>query len=131
MSNCVFCQIVKGEAPVNKIYEDERFLAFLEMYPLCEGHTLVIPKKHYCWVWDVPQIGEYLKVCQKIACHFQKVTGKEKVQIYTIGEAVPHAHIHLLPPTSGQEKFAVVAHLAHESFLSFEDGQKVAAKFRL
>jgi len=97
MANCIFCKIVKGELPAYKIYEDEQFLAFLDINPITKGHTLVIPKKHYTWVWDVKEIGEYIKVCQKIAKHFQKVTSEEMVMSFIFGEGVPHAHIRLAP----------------------------------
>lgn len=53
-SNCIFCEIVKGEIPAYKVYEDGNFLAFLDINPQSPGHTQVITKKHYRWVWDVP-----------------------------------------------------------------------------
>ena len=62
MENCIFCKIVSGEIPSYKVYEDNEFMAFLDVRPLNLGHTLVIPKKHYRWVWDVPNIGEYYEV---------------------------------------------------------------------
>ena len=55
MNDCVFCQIAAGKIPCFKIYEEEGFLAFLDINPWVEGHTLVIPKKHYRWVWDMPE----------------------------------------------------------------------------
>jgi histidine triad (HIT) family protein len=104
MENCIFCQIVKGKIPCYKVYEDKNFLAFLDIMPYTKGHTLVIPKKHYRWVWDLPSernlspnVGEYFTVCQKLARKMQKVFSKELVATLTLGEAVPHAHIHLLP----------------------------------
>ncbi|MDP9249341.1 MAG: HIT domain-containing protein, partial [bacterium] len=51
---CIFCKIVKGEVPAIKVYEDENFLAFLDIRPMGPGHTQVIPKKHYRFVWDLP-----------------------------------------------------------------------------
>ena len=104
MENCIFCQIIAGKIPCYKIYEDKNFLAFLDIMPYTKGHTLVIPKKHYRWVWDLPSdqnrspnIGEYFMACQKIAKKMQQVFEKEMVITLTLGEAVPHAHIHLLP----------------------------------
>lgn len=104
MENCIFCQIVEGKIPCYKVYEDKNFLAFLDILPYTEGHTLVIPKKHYRWIWDVPSdknvspnIGEYFTVCQKLARRMQKAFNNELVVTLTLGEAVPHAHIHLLP----------------------------------
>jgi histidine triad (HIT) family protein len=99
---CIFCKIVKGDAPCYKVYEDSKFLAFLDIFPVVEGHTIVMPKQHYKWVWDVKESGEYMKVCQKIAKHFQKVTKNELVAGLIFGEEIPHAHFHLLPNMDGK-----------------------------
>jgi histidine triad (HIT) family protein len=103
MSDCIFCKIVNGEIPSYKIYEDENYLAFLDIFPAVAGYTLVIPKKHYRWVWDVENIGEYFEVCKKIAQHYQKVINDERVYSMIIGEEVPHAHIRIVP--GNDEKF--------------------------
>lgn len=104
MEDCIFCKIVKGEIPAYKIYEDKDFLAFLDIAPFVDGHTLVIPKKHYRWVWNLPvgrqvfpNIGQYFSVVQKIARHYQKVFGDEFVASLIWGMDVPHAHIQILP----------------------------------
>jgi histidine triad (HIT) family protein len=102
MDNCIFCKIVKGEIPSYKIYEDENFLAFLNIYPATEGYTLVIPKQHFRWVWDLNNIGEYFEVCQKVAKHFQKVSGNEGVYSMILGEEVPHAHVHIIPDADNE-----------------------------
>ena len=54
---CIFCKIVKKELPAYVVYENDNFLAFLDIYPLAPGHVQIIPKNHYRWVWDVPNIG--------------------------------------------------------------------------
>ena len=95
--DCIFCKIAKGEIPSYKIYEDDNYLAFLDIFPLVEGHTLVIPKKHYRWVWDVDDVGKYMQVCRTIANHYKKVGKIELVASLILGEQVHHAHIHLLP----------------------------------
>jgi histidine triad (HIT) family protein len=97
MTKCVFCQIIKGQLPCWKIYEDENFLAFLDIAPHSDGHTQVIPKKHYRWVWDYPEPGKYFKVAAKIVNHFRKVSGKDWVVGLIWGQDVPHAHIQILP----------------------------------
>lgn len=97
MDDCLFCQIVAGEIPCYKIYEDEIFLAFLDIQPVAKGHTLVIPKKHYQWVWDVEDLNGYFKVCQKIVYHYRQVSKKDMVISMIFGEGVSHAHIHLIP----------------------------------
>jgi len=98
---CIFCEIVKGNIPCYKVYEDGDFLAFLDTRPLNPGHTLVIPKKHYKWVWDVPNIDKYFKVSQKIANAIRTNIGTEKIVSIIFGETVQHAHVWLLPKIEG------------------------------
>ena len=95
--DCIFCKIVKGEIPANKVYEDEDFLAFLDINPFNPGHTLVIPKKHYRWVWDVDNAGQYFEVVKKIAKVLQKSLEAKYVVSGIAGIDVPHAHIHIIP----------------------------------
>ncbi len=98
---CPFCKIVSGELNAYKVYEDEKFLAFLSIRPVTDGHVLVIPKEHIRWVWDVPNIDEYYKVIQKIAQAIRKAFNTEQVLSYVIGDEVPHAHVWLLPKLEG------------------------------
>ena len=79
------------------MYEDDSFLAFLDIRPISPGHTLVIPKKHYRWVWDVPNAGAYFEVVKKIALEKQKAFGTEAIRSKTIGDEVHHAHIWVYP----------------------------------
>jgi histidine triad (HIT) family protein len=97
MQSCIFCKIVAGEIPAEKIYEDTDFLAFLDIRPLSPGHTLVIPKKHYTWVWDVPNAGDFFEVTKKIALAQKKAFSTEFILSKIIGEEVPHAHIWVYP----------------------------------
>lgn len=94
MTDCIFCKIVSGELPSYKIYEDEKYFAFLDIFPSAEGHTLVIPKQHVEWVWDYENLGEYFEVVAKIARHYREISG-EIVRSNIDGWQVPHAHIHL------------------------------------
>lgn len=111
MENCVFCKIVQGELPAHTVYEDEHFLAFLDIRPLSPGHTLVIPKQHYRWVWDIPKnkqegpnIGSYFFIVQKIAKALQHAFDTEMIESKIIGDEVPHAHVWLYPnPESSGE----------------------------
>ena len=97
MQDCVFCKIIAGKIPANKVYEDENFLAFLSINPLSPGHTLVIPKKHYRWVWDVPNAGDFFEVTKKIALAEMKAFETDFVLSKIVGEDVPHAHIWVYP----------------------------------
>lgn len=103
--NCAFCKIVNGELPAYKIYEDDNFLAFLDINPWVEGHTLVIPKKHYTWVWDVPNPGDYFEITTKVANQLKDKMGTEFVMSWIYGYDVPHAHIHLMPDARSKVKF--------------------------
>jgi len=106
MSDCIFCKIVAGEIPSYKIYEDEKYLAFLDVFPKTSYQMLVIPKEHVEWVWDLPigrqvspNVGEYYEVAAKIARHIREV-GKMPVRQMVYGFQVPHAHIQLRPGRS-------------------------------
>ena len=85
-NNCIFCKIAKGEIPCNKIYEDNEYLAFLDISPLNKGHTLVIPKKHFRWVYDVPEQGKYWAVAQKITKQLLDKMHASFVMFVTWGE---------------------------------------------
>jgi histidine triad (HIT) family protein len=97
MEECIFCKIVSGEIPSYKVYEDENFLAFLDIHPQTPGHTQVIPKQHYRWVWDVPNVGEYFEVVAKIAHAQQKAFGTDWILSKIVGDEVAHAHIWVFP----------------------------------
>ena len=99
MEDCIFCKIVKGEIPSFKVYEDQNYVAFMDIFPRVKGHTLVIPKKHYRWMNDVPKFGEYWEVAKKISLGIQKYLNARFISYLTLGEEVHHAHIHILPQT--------------------------------
>ncbi len=94
---CVFCKIVNGELPCVKVYEDSLFLAFLDKYPRMAGHCQIIPKQHYRWVWDVPEIGAFMEAARLVANAQRKAFGTEMIVSQIIGDEVPHAHIWLVP----------------------------------
>jgi histidine triad (HIT) family protein len=105
--NCIFCKLVRGEIPSYKVYEDDEFLAFLDINPLAPGQVQVIPKKHYRWVWDLPaealakeggpDIGKYFEVVRKIAKAQQKAFNTEWILSKIVGDEVQHAHIWVYP----------------------------------
>lgn len=103
MEDCIFCKIVTGEIPVYKVYEDENVLAFLDNYPLVAGHTLIVPKKHSRWVWDLDD-KEYLLLMDKvktIACALRKTFNTDFVGEGIVGADVPHTHVHTMPRKIG------------------------------
>ena len=110
MSDCVFCKIMKKEIKAEIVYEDDDFLAFLDIHPRSPGHCQVIPKRHYRWVWDLPagrpacpNVGEYFEVVKKIAQAQQKAFKQEGIWSRITGEEVEHAHVWLFPdPRDGK-----------------------------
>ena len=105
MTDCIFCKIVKGEIPSYKVYEDKNFFAFLDIAPLNPGHTLVIPKNHYRWTWDVPNFGEYWEVANKVAKATMEALNAPMVEFLTHGTEVHHAHIWVVPVYKGEKGF--------------------------
>lgn len=97
MEKCIFCKIVSGEVPSYKVYEDENFLAFLDINPRSPGHTQIIPKKHYRWVWEVPNADEYFEVAKKVALAQQKAFKTDWIMSKIVGDEVEHAHIWIFP----------------------------------
>lgn len=97
MENCIFCKIVAGEIPSYKVYEDVDFIAFLDIRPLTKGNTLVIPKKHFRWTYDVPNFGKYFEVAKKVGLAAQKAFNAKWISFLTLGWEVPHAHIRVIP----------------------------------
>jgi histidine triad (HIT) family protein len=94
---CIFCKIVRTEIPAEIVYEDDDFLAFMDIHPVSVGHTLIIPKKHYRWVWYVPTLGAYFEVAGKIARAQQKAFSEQAIWSRISGDEILHAHISVLP----------------------------------
>ncbi|MEK6897455.1 MAG: HIT family protein [Nanoarchaeota archaeon] len=99
MENCIFCKIVAGEIPSVKIWEDEDFLAFLDINPVNYGHALLIPKKHHEKMEDVSEdILKKIFVKAKILMEkIKRGTEANYVTLSVVGLDVPHFHIHLIP----------------------------------
>lgn len=120
MNNCIFCKIIAREVPANIVYEDQSYLAFLDIRPLSPGHTLVIPKQHIRWVWDSEHIGDYFSIVQKIAHAQQKVFGTA-VHSKIVGEEVEHAHVWVYPDPEkakgDKNDFAAFASLLKEKII--------------
>ncbi|HLO57133.1 MAG TPA: HIT family protein [Bacteroidales bacterium] len=95
----IFSRIVNGEIPSYKIAEDDRYYAFLDINPLAEGHTLVIPKQETDYLFDLEDnlLAGMMVFAKKIATAIDKVIPCKRVGVAVIGLEVPHAHIHLIP----------------------------------
>ncbi len=101
----IFSKIISGELPCYKIAETDKFLAFLDITPLAEGHTLVIPKQEVDYFFDLADddYAAILLFAKKIAAALKKTIPCRKVGITVIGLEVPHAHIHLVPLNQMQD----------------------------
>lgn len=95
----IFSKIANGEIPSYKIAEDERYYAFLDINPLMEGHTLVIPKQEIDYIFDLDDetIGGLMIFAKKVADAIKKAIPCNRVSVGVFGLEVPHAHIHLIP----------------------------------
>lgn len=103
-NDCIFCAIAEGEIPSFKIYEDELVLAYLDINPFTEGHTLVIPKAHFTGLLDTPAdvLREVVARVQKIAAHLTTALPCDGFNVLqnngqAAGQTVPHLHFHIVP----------------------------------
>jgi histidine triad (HIT) family protein len=105
MKDSIFTSIVKGEIPCHKIYEDEKTLAFLDIHPIADGHTLVIPKQQIEFVWDLPEdlYQAVMATSKKVALRLREVLPPPHVHQRIVGVDVPHAHVQLIPFTDSGE----------------------------
>lgn len=101
--NCIFCMIIKGEIPCNKIFENKNFLVFLDIKPVSSGHLLIIPKKHIVWMQEADDktIADIYKLAKKMMHALKNGLRCDYIQLSVIGNEIPHFHIHLMPRYKG------------------------------
>ena len=101
----IFSKIVRNEIPSYKVYENENFVAFLDINPLKKGHTLVIPKIEVDYIFDLEskEYQELWNFAKLVAKGMKRVIKCERISIVVMGLEVPHAHIHLIPLDSMQD----------------------------
>ncbi|HMP77798.1 MAG TPA: HIT family protein [Kiritimatiellia bacterium] len=104
MSDCIFCRIVRGELPCEKLYEDDAVLAFMDIGPIVKGHALVIPKAHHELITDLPPhlLAPVLAVVQRVARGLYTGLKADGVNVHQTngaasGQVVPHVHFHVIP----------------------------------
>jgi len=104
MDDCIFCKIVRGEVPSYKVYEDEHTLALLDIFPACEYHTLVIPKKHCVNMFDIPPetAAHVMHTVKKVVALYESKLGLNDVHLVSnsgakAGQTVFHLHFHIVP----------------------------------
>lgn len=105
MEKTVFQKIIDREIPAQIIYEDEKYIAILDIFPKTKGHTLLITKEPYEWTYDVPYFGEYFEKAKEIGLHLKEKLGATYISFQTFGMDVPHAHVHIVPFYSRTEKY--------------------------
>jgi len=106
--DCIFCKIIKGEFDSAKIWEDDEFLAILDIRPNTKGMTLVLPKKHFdSYIFDIPDdvYAKFLMAAKKIGKMLNKALKVKKVAMVMEGMGVNHAHIKLYPMYGLEEDF--------------------------
>jgi histidine triad (HIT) family protein len=98
----IFTKIVNNEIPAYKVAENENCFAFLDIFPVAKGHTLVIPKKEVDYLFDLDDelYSELQLFAKKVAAGLKKAVPCKKVGVLVLGLEVPHAHIHLIPMQS-------------------------------
>ena len=110
-TDCIFCKIAKGEIPCEKIWEDSEFIAFADIKPVEEGHTLIIPKKHFATLIDLDKdiSSKYIGAIQDVG---KVLMDKHKADGFNVmlnngegaGQVVHHIHFHILPRKKGDNK---------------------------
>ncbi len=107
-SDCIFCKIIKGELPSEKVYEDEHSYAFLDIHPVNRGHTLVIPKEHHANIYDTPPevFANVMRTVQMLAEKIKRAVNAGGINIginndSAAGQLVFHLHVHIIPRSKG------------------------------
>lgn len=102
--SCIFCKILNGDIPSNKVFENDNFIAILDAFPANEGHTLVIPKKHFENIFEIDEetLKEGYAIAKRIASSIKKSLNIENINILQnngvlAGQTVKHFHIHVIP----------------------------------
>ena len=109
-NSCVFCKIVRKQASASLVYEDEKVLAFLDIRPLNEGHTLVIPKEHYATIFEVPEelVAQLHRIVKRVALAVRDITKADGISIIqqngkAADQEVFRLHVHVIPRFEGQK----------------------------
>ena len=131
MNECIFCKIIKGEIPADKIYENEKFLAFLDIKPNNPGHTLVVPKDHSENLYKMPDetLSAIAPLIKKIAVAVKNATNADGINIgmnneSPAGQIVPHVHFHIIPRFTNDG----LRHWQGKTYASKKEANEIAEK---
>lgn len=127
MNKCIFCEIAAKRLQTAAVYEDADFAAFLDVNPLNKGHTLVVPKQHVRWTYEVEKFGDYWEVAKAVALAAINSLGAETVNFVTMSMGVQHAAIHMIPryKDDGHGELPMPGNVKQ---ISKEEMQSIAAK---
>ena len=102
--DCIFCKLANGDIPTRKIYEDDKFVVFMDLGPATKGHSLVVPKDHYANIYEMPAelLGEAMQIAQKMAIKLKDALHADGFNVIQNngeagGQTVFHFHMHLIP----------------------------------
>ena len=128
--NCVFCKIVMEQNPASFVYKDEKALAFLSNNPVNEGHTLVVPKKHYENIYTIPDedIAHLFGIVKKVTLAVKTAVKADGIRIVqnngsAAGQVVFHIHVHIIPKYEAQER-------RNRRIYGIEELERTAVKIR-
>lgn len=114
MSDCIFCQIIAGQSPAHKVYEDEHLLAFMDLFPAGPGHTLLIPKTHAENIFELDEVtmGRVGTFSRKLATAVKGAFHADGLVVFQLngeaaGQTVFHYHMHFLPRMAGNNPMAM------------------------
>jgi len=129
--DCIFCKIVRRQVPSSIVYEDEKILAFTDIRPVSEGHTLIIPKEHCVDVFDTPNelLAETYIVTKKVAAAVKRATNADGISVVqqngkAAGQDIFHIHVHVIPRFEGKK----MPHFNELAVASREKMDEVAAR---
>jgi histidine triad (HIT) family protein len=127
----LFSKIIKGEIPCHKIAEDEKFFAFLDVFPLVTGHVLVVPKKETDYIFDIEDadLAEMMVFAKQVAKVLKLAIPCTRIGVAIIGLEVPHAHIHLVPMNSANDLNFTRPKLSPSQEELRQTAEKIRAKF--
>ena len=106
MTDCIFCDIVTRQASAHIVYEDADVLAFLDKYPQTRGHLQLVPKKHYQYIYEIPEIGDFFNCAKNIIRVIIPVLNANHATLATFGRQVEHAHLWIVPQYSIEQEFS-------------------------
>ncbi len=109
-AGCIFCKIASGEAPAHRVYEDEHTLVFMDIFPVTDGHTLVVPKAHAENIYEVDEgaLAAIARTSHRVAAAIRAELSPDGLMVFQLngqaaGQTVFHYHMHLMPRTQGEE----------------------------